>query len=155
MLILLLWGLVVAYQDLRYQRIDNLLVYPYLVLAALWLLVNTESLAGASPTSALAGAVFALALTIPGHIKGILGGGDVKLMAAVGLTLGGMATLVVTAIAALLFLIWAVIAALLPAGGKRFIQRYTPGLISQQGHVAYGPFIVLALLALQSILLLI
>lgn len=153
MLLLLLWSLVVAYQDLRHRRIDNWLIYPYLLLATAWLLLNAESLAGVSPSQALLGLGGALVLSVPGHIKGILGGGDVKLMAAVGLTLGGMATLVVIAIAALLLVVWTVIVTLLPTSALGWFGRWAPGLANQQGHFAYAPFIFLALAALQLVLL--
>ena len=150
-LILLLWTSACAYQDARCRQIDNALLYPFLLLATLWLLFNSVSLAGVAPSSALAGFFCALALTIPGHFKGILGGGDVKLMAAIGLTIGGMATLLVTAIAALLLVLWVVLAPRLPTKATLFLQRNAPGLANHQGHVAYGPFIFLALVVIQAI----
>ncbi|MDN7130820.1 A24 family peptidase [Halomonas sp. MC140] len=152
MLILLLWVLVSAGQDLRSQRIDNRLLYPFLLLAVLWLLINAESLAGVSVIDALAGLGCALALTVPGHIKGVLGGGDVKLMAGIGLTVGAMMTLLVIIIAGLLFVLWAVAAARLPRSAQLFLQRHAQGLSSQQGHIAYGPFIFLALAALYTLI---
>lgn len=148
MWLLLLWTLACAYQDLRQRHIDNRLIYPFLLLAAAWLLVTSQSLLGASPTSALAGIGIALALTIPGHIKGILGGADVKLLAAVGLSTSGMMTLLVVAMAALLLVLWTIATAFLPAGGRAMVQRYAPGLSRQKGHFAYAPFIFLALGAL-------
>ncbi|MDQ7728158.1 prepilin peptidase [Halomonas sp. SpR8] len=149
MLILLFWTLVIAYCDLRCRRIGNRLTYPFLLLTVAWLLINAESLAGVSPLYALTGLACALALTIPGHMLGILGGGDVKLMAGIGLTLGGMATLLVIAIAALLLVAWTVLMALLPASTLGLLQRYAPGLANQQNHFAYGPFVFLALATLQ------
>lgn len=152
MLILLIWVFAGACQDLRQRQISNHLVYPYLLLAVAWLVFNGQSLAGASPTTALVGLACALALTIPGHIKGVLGGGDVKLMAGIGLTLGGMATLLVIAVAALLLVVWMVVAKRLPASTLDRLQRYTPGLERQQGHFAYGPFVFLALASLYAAL---
>ncbi|WP_018918263.1 prepilin peptidase [Vreelandella zhanjiangensis] len=145
MWLLLLWALACAYQDLRQRHIDNRLLYPFLLLAVIWLLVTSQSLVGASLASALAGAGIAIALTIPGHIKGILGGGDVKLMVAIGLSTGGMITLIVIAIAALLLVLWTITVALLPSRGVAMVQRYAPGLGNQKGHFAYAPFIFLAL----------
>nr|WP_290987932.1 A24 family peptidase [Halomonas sp.] len=154
MWLLLLWALACGYQDLRQRHIDNRLLYPFLLLAAVWLLVTSQSLIGASPASALAGAGIAIALTIPGHIKGILGGGDVKLMIAIGLSTGGMITLMVIAIAALLLVLWSITVALLPGRSVTIVQRHAPGLGNQKGHFAYAPFIFLALGALQLLTLL-
>ncbi|MBZ5487047.1 prepilin peptidase [Halomonas aquamarina] len=152
--VLLLWVLACAFQDLRQRHISNRLLYPLMLLAAAWLPATSQSLAGASISSALTGAALALALTIPGHIKGVLGGGDVKLMAAVGLCTGAMATLVLTALAALWLVVWALAMARLPTRACGWLQRHAPGLVIQRGQFAYGPFVFLALGSLQLLALL-
>lgn len=152
MLILLLWACACAYQDIRHQRISNRLLYPYLLVAAGWLLVQSESIAGVSIGSAVLGVITALAITLPGHIKGILGGADVKLMAAIGLSIGAIGTLLIIAIATLLLLLWVGISSQLPENAQRVLQHYTPGVANYRQHLAYGPFIFLALAVLSVIL---
>lgn len=145
MLILLLWTALCALQDLRARHIGNGLAYAFLAFALGWLVLNGESLSGARPLDALAALVLALALTIPGHIKGVLGGGDVKLLAAIGLGAGTLVMLLVVAGAALLLALWALITRALPASLNRAIATHTPGLSHLEGRLAYGPFVFLAL----------
>ena len=71
--------------DLRTGRIPNLLTGPAAGLAILLSLMHGVE---QSVTSALLGLVLGGALMLPGYIWGGTGGGDVKLLAAVGAFLG-------------------------------------------------------------------
>ncbi|WP_447554144.1 A24 family peptidase [Vreelandella sp. EE22] len=168
LLILLVWVLAVGYRDLRTRRIDNRLAYPFLLLAAGWLAVTGESLIGVAWPQALFGVGSALLLAIPGHVKGVLGGGDVKLLAALGLCLGTTGLLAVVALTAALLVVWHTLARRLPARTRAALAHYAPGICppprdhtqdplvqgpgdpgsGDTGYYAYAPFIALALVLL-------
>ncbi len=71
--------------DLRSRRIPNLLTGPA---AALGVLLSLTHCVDQPVTSALLGLVLGGVLMLPGYIWGGTGGGDVKLLAAVGTFLG-------------------------------------------------------------------
>ncbi|WP_447927059.1 prepilin peptidase [Vreelandella sp. EE27] len=161
--LLFLWVLAVAYMDLRKRQIANRLVYPFLLLAAGWLAVTGESLIGVAWPQALFGVGGALLLAIPGHVKGVLGGGDVKLLAALGLCLGTTGLLAVVALTAALLVVWHTLARRLPAKTRAALAHYAPGICppprdhpqdplvqapDEPGYYAYAPFIALALVLL-------
>jgi prepilin peptidase CpaA len=92
-------GLAAAVIDLNTRRVPNTLTGA-VALAGLLLAVSGYGRVGAG--AALAGCVIGLLLMLPGHLFGATGGGDVKLLAALGTLLGPWETItafVVTAIA--------------------------------------------------------
>mgnify|MGYP003643316007 CR=1 FL=1 len=86
MWIVWIWLALCAWQDARDQRISNALTLPVMVLAILTMMVKGQTLAGFSSLMGIYGAALALMLTLPGFILGRLGGGDVKLLLALGLS---------------------------------------------------------------------
>lgn len=84
-LLILLWLLACAITDWRARRIPNVLTFGFLLLAAAVMLLGQRTLAGGGVQVGLLGLVMALLLTLPGFVLGRLGGGDVKLLAALGL----------------------------------------------------------------------
>ena len=74
-----------AWWDLRHHRIPNAITLPAVVLALCLHLVTN---AGQGLLLSLAGMLAAAALVFPGYALGFTGGGDVKLLAAVGALLG-------------------------------------------------------------------
>ncbi len=87
----------VVENDVRTLRIPNWITLPALAGALAW---HTLAPAGAGLGPALLGGGLALALLLPPWRLGLLGGGDVKAVAALGAWLGGFA-------AAATLLIWA------------------------------------------------
>lgn len=86
--IITFWLLLCALQDWRQQRIGNLLTYGMIAVALLFTLVRGQTLGGLPQLAAWLGAGLALLLTLPGFLRGSLGGGDVKLLAGLGLAAG-------------------------------------------------------------------
>lgn len=84
-LLLVCWAIVVAYFDIRYRRIPNVLSLGAWVAALLILLTQGHSLTGASLASTGGAAAFALLVTLPGYLTHRLGAGDVKYLTAIGL----------------------------------------------------------------------
>lgn len=82
---ILCWLLFCAVSDWRSRRVPNLASFGFLALAALVLLWRGESLTGTTPAAAGLGLAMALLLTLPGFVLNRLGGGDVKLLAGLGL----------------------------------------------------------------------
>lgn len=75
--------------DLRTRRVPNALTAS---LAGTGMAVAAAGLGSVTLTAALAGGLVGLLLMLPGHLLGGTGGGDVKLLAAVGTLLGPGAT---------------------------------------------------------------
>lgn len=84
-LLILLWLLACAITDWRARRIPNGLTVGFLLLAAAVMLLGQRTLAGGGVLVGLLGLGMAVLLTLPGFVLGRLGGGDVKLLAALGL----------------------------------------------------------------------
>jgi prepilin peptidase CpaA len=91
-------GGVSAVVDLRSRRVPNPLT---LGVAALGLTLAALGLSGHSPMGAVAGLALGLLLMLPGHVIGATGGGDVKLLAALGTLLGPRGVVVAFVYAAL------------------------------------------------------
>ena len=114
--------------DLRERRIPNLVSGGLFVIAALLTFAGLHPLGW---RQALYGCLLASVLSILGYAKGALGGGDVKLLAGIGLTLGLLpfaAFLIGTSL----------------AGGLLAIRA------ARRGHeeIAYAPAMLLGLFAL-------
>lgn len=90
-----LWGLLAAavWHDVRRRRIPNRLVFAG---AALGVLLNCVTQAGAGLWLALGGLLLGLGLLLPMYMLKALGAGDVKLMAMVGAFLGPQGVLLAT-----------------------------------------------------------
>ncbi|ABI57507.1 prepilin peptidase [Alkalilimnicola ehrlichii MLHE-1] len=83
------WCSLTGYWDARHRRIPNLLTLPAALAGLAYAVVTQTAALGELPWGAVAaGAAIALVLTLPGFALGKLGGGDVKLLLAIGL-LGG------------------------------------------------------------------
>jgi len=90
---------VAAVIDLRTRRVPNELTA---AMAAVGMVVAVVGVGRMSVTTACLGCVLGAALMLPGHVLGATGAGDVKLLGAVGTSLGPALTLrafVVTVIA--------------------------------------------------------
>ena len=88
-----------AYSDIRSFRIPNLLTYPLLISGCVY-----HAAVGGLPAffASLAGATFGFAAFFFVYLLGGMGGGDIKLLAAVGAWLGVFATAIVVLVAALI-----------------------------------------------------
>ncbi|WP_320838059.1 A24 family peptidase [Zhongshania sp.] len=69
----------IGYIDWQHRRIPNSYLLVLLGLGTYSMLI----IEGSSLTTVLINIVISLALTLPGYIRGLLGGGDVKLMLAI------------------------------------------------------------------------
>ncbi|MBB5187344.1 prepilin peptidase CpaA [Zhongshania antarctica] len=78
-----MWSLplliIIGYIDWQYRRIPNSYLLGLLGLG----IYSNIVLVGGDLTAVIINIIIALALTLPGYIKGVLGGGDVKLMLAI------------------------------------------------------------------------
>src|SRR5437773_1063833 len=95
LLVCLIWA---AVQDVRTRRIRNELTLPLIIAGVLQSFWSMHTVA---PKSALAGLAVGFGLTFIMFAMGAIGGGDVKLMAAVGAWVGPFAALQVFVAAAL------------------------------------------------------
>ncbi|SEQ57021.1 prepilin peptidase CpaA [Solimonas aquatica] len=97
-----LWAALIAIYDWRRQRIANAALIVMLVPALLALFWNGKGLLGAGPGSSLCGMLLAFVVTLPAYPPRVLGAGDVKFAAVLGLLLGLQRTLEMLLWAALL-----------------------------------------------------
>lgn len=144
---LLLWALLCAIQDARQKRISNWLTLGLAALAGVFLFSQGKSLTGHSPGAVLLAMGVALAFSLPGYIRGKMGAGDVKLLAALALASSPLHVLGSVAIAAVGMLGWLF-------SGPCIWQRLSPGmrlrLIQLEPHrntgLPYAPFLFFGLL---------
>lgn len=99
---LLLWAALVALSDWRHRRIPNALLLAVLLPAGALCVWWGSGPLGASALASGIGFVAAFAITLPGYLVRLLGAGDVKLAATLGLLLGVPALWPALLIAALL-----------------------------------------------------
>lgn len=88
LVVIILWVLVVSVLDFKKRTIPNYLSLGGVLMAMLILAYTGETANHESITSSLLGLFVALALTVPGYVFKVLGGGDVKFLSAVGALLG-------------------------------------------------------------------
>ncbi len=100
----LLWAATAALWDYRFRRLPNYLTLGGSGLAVGHLIVYGSSVLGASPHSAFTAGIGALIVLLPIYRLGWLGGGDVKLMSAIGFVGGFNALLTTFVISSLLSL---------------------------------------------------
>ncbi|HEY8355059.1 MAG TPA: prepilin peptidase [Methylophilaceae bacterium] len=96
------WSLTVCLTDLKTKRIPNALTFGAMLFGIGVLLVTGQTALGADWQSALLAAGIGLMLTAPAWFAGWLGGGDVKLLLAIGLLSGWHLTLFSFIVAGLL-----------------------------------------------------
>lgn len=126
--ILLLWLTACAWSDWRARRVPNGWTYGMGLLAAGALIVLGNTLLGQPAWVGWAGALTALLMTLPGFLSGKLGGGDVKLLLALGLACGPM-ILLMTLVAALpCLMLWSV-AMRDPAARKPMVPALAAGYV--------------------------
>ena len=88
--VLLIWLALCAAQDARQRHIANGLTPGAGALALAWLLWNGTTWLGADAQQGGWAFLLAVGFTLPGYAMKRMGGGDVKLMAALGLATDGM-----------------------------------------------------------------
>lgn len=84
-LVVFVWLVVCAQQDIRQRQIANRLTLGALLLALFYLLWSGSTWLGTSRAQGLWAFCLALLLTLPGYALGRLGAGDVKMLAALAL----------------------------------------------------------------------
>jgi prepilin peptidase CpaA len=82
---LVFWAALLAYLDMRYRRLPNVLTLGAWLVAILVLLVHQRSLLGFPASSALYAAGFGALVTLPAYALKWLAAGDVKMLVAIGL----------------------------------------------------------------------
>ncbi|MGF6202965.1 prepilin peptidase [Pseudomonas laurylsulfatiphila] len=88
--VLLIWLALCAAQDARQRHIANGLTLGAGALALAWLLWSGTTWLGAEAQQGGWAFLLAVGFTLPGYAMKRMGGGDVKLMAALGLATDGM-----------------------------------------------------------------
>ena len=144
---LLIWALLCAIQDSQHKRISNWLTLLPAAVAAGFLLWHGHSLSGSPALAVLLALLLAVALSLPGYVRGSMGAGDVKLLAALALASGPLHVLGSIAGAAISMLIWSLAG---PSLWRRFpeslrlsLKLLAPG---QKGGLPYAPFFFCGLL---------
>lgn len=84
-LVVFLWLMACAVQDIRERQIANWLTLGAALLALGWLFTNGTTWLGAPGDEEWWGFALVLLLTLPGYAMGRFGAGDVKLLAALAL----------------------------------------------------------------------
>lgn len=100
-----LWLITCTISDWRSRRVPNMATLGFLLIAAGSLLLHGESLTGTTLSSAGLGLLCALLLTLPGFVLNQFGGGDVKLLAGLGLATDARHVLITFVLATVLLLL--------------------------------------------------
>ncbi|MGE8152430.1 prepilin peptidase [Pseudomonas vancouverensis] len=108
--VLLVWLALCAVQDARERHIANSLTLGGAAFALAWLLWSGSTWLGAEAQQGGWALLLALGFTLPGYSMRRLGGGDVKLMAALGLATDGMHVLGIFIGAGLASIFWLLLA---------------------------------------------
>ncbi|MEL0027716.1 MAG: prepilin peptidase [Perlucidibaca sp.] len=132
--------------DWRTRRIPNVLSLGFLLLAGVCLLAFRQALAGGSPAAGFAGMAAALLMTLPGFVLGRLGGGDVKLLAALGLATNPALVLVTFVLATAVLLL----SALAARAGLRVSSAGADGQAANEW--PFGPCLLLGYLGALALL---
>lgn len=90
---LTLWAVTAGVWDLGRRRLPNLLTLGGMAAALVWVVFTGRTPAGSGAMEGFLSGLAALALTLPAWHLGVMGAGDVKLAAAMGLLGGAQVTL--------------------------------------------------------------
>lgn len=145
-IILLVWGLSCATQDIKNKKISNLFTIGMFLVAVLYILITGQTLIGASIENALFALVLAIALSLPGYIAGKMGAGDVKMLCALALATHSDYVLISVIGAALALVIWS---ACKPLWSKlpQAVHKTFPFMDPTTGSpLPYAPFLFLGML---------
>lgn len=136
-LLIPLWLLACAISDWQSRRVPNTYTYGFLFAAAACLAVQGQTLSGSGWQEGVFGMAVAALLTLPGFALNRLGGGDVKLLAGLGLATSPLTVVVTFVVGTLVLTLGAVVNRLRPAPGEDdmaadFTSRewpFVPGLL--------------------------
>lgn len=139
-LLIPLWLLACAISDWQSRRVPNTYTYGFLFAAAACLALQGQTLSGSGWQDGVFGMAVAALLTLPGFALNRLGGGDVKLLAGLGLATGPLAVVVTFVVGTLVLVLGALINRLRPVPGasgeagvaEDFTRRewpFVPGLL--------------------------
>lgn len=127
-----------AIGDWRVRRIPNFLPLAILVGGLLIMLLRSSSDTTWAVCIAMSagGASLGALVTLPGYLLGVMGAGDVKLLAALGWALAWPGALILVLVWALAFALWCLVAVLL--GGRRRQPVAPSMLIGHASALAMG-----------------
>lgn len=134
------WAVALSIFDLKWRRLPNGLTLGSAGCAIAYMVVQGQSLLGASPDSALTAGLGAIIVSMPFYGLGWLGAGDLKLMVAIGL-IGGVQVLLTTFVLSSLLTLPYVVGHLARARWRGEKLRSAVGRIPQ------GTFLVAGFLA--------
>jgi prepilin peptidase CpaA len=144
--VLLIWLTLCAAQDARQRHIANRLTLGMAALALAYLLWSGTTWIGAPAAQGGWAALLAMAFTLPGYAMRRLGGGDVKLMTALGLATDGRHVLGVFIGAGLASVCWILLAPRvwlhISQGLRSRLCYLEPGLSRKQ---PFAPFLLVGL----------
>lgn len=141
-IVLCLWSAVVFYNDYRSNLIPNYLSLGAIFVATFVLLVTGQSLTQQPISSAAAGFVVALVLTVPGYQYKLLGAGDVKLLCAIALLCGLQIMLLSFATASIGILFILILSSKVALFGKYITMPTKP----KQKFIPFGAALVSAMM---------
>ncbi|MNQ65268.1 Type IV leader peptidase family protein [compost metagenome] len=146
-IVLLIWLTLCAAQDARQRHIANGLTVGAGAFALAYLLWSGSTWLGAPAEQGGWAALLALAFTLPGYALRRLGGGDVKLMIALGLATDGRHVLGVFIGAGLASVFWWLLAPrvwlLIGQGFRSHVRYLEPGMSKKQ---PFAPFLLVGFL---------
>jgi prepilin peptidase CpaA len=144
---LLIWLALCAAQDARQRHIANGLTIGGGALALAWLLWSGTTWLGAEAQQGGWAFLLALGFTLPGYAMKRMGGGDVKLMAALGLATDGMHVLGTFIGAGLASVFWLLLAPrvwlYMSQGLRTHLFYMAPGMSRKQ---PFAPFVLVGLM---------
>ncbi|MCO8165277.1 prepilin peptidase [Pseudomonas sp. LJDD11] len=147
LLFLLIWFALCAEQDARRRQITNTLTLGACAAALGWLLYSGQTWLGAEPAEGGRALLLALAMTLPGYALGRLGGGDVKLLAALALASDSLYLLGTFIGAAVTVVVWlGVRRAVFGVLGHGLAARYSPMNPDSGEKFPFSPFLFTGLL---------
>ena len=130
-LVVFVWLVVCAQQDIRQRQIANRLTLGALLLALFYLLWSGSTWLGTSRAQGLWAFCLALLLTLPGYALGRLGAGDVKMLAALALASNST------------YLLWSLIGAGVAnvawVYGPRLLPLASQGVRARLGYLVVDP----------------
>ncbi|KAA0874084.1 prepilin peptidase [Nitrincola tapanii] len=141
--LLLVWLGLCAGLDYRSRRLPNLLILLGASLAIGSFVLTGASLMGGSTQQMLWGVLAILGILLPGFLRGVLGAGDVKLLAVVALSSHLVFSLYTLILAGFLMFCWVCVFRFLPQTWPWGYLRLE-AKASLKSKLAYAPFVFLA-----------